>query len=78
MTISKKSHDRGCERPSQIGERERSAGGFETELLYLALRAKADYNIDEWFRRSEAQTGTRQVQEIFALAGEIEGISTFS
>ena len=43
-----------------------------------ALRAKADYNIDEEFRRSEAQTSTRQVQKIFVLADEIEGISTSS
>ena len=43
-----------------------------------ALRAKADYNIDEEFRRSEAQTSTRQVQKIFTLADEIEDISTSS
>lgn len=42
------------------------------------LRAKADYNIDEDFRRSEAQTGTRQAQRVFTVADEFEGTSTTS
>ena len=39
------------------------------------LRAKADYNIGKEFKRSEAQTSTRQVQKILTLADEIDGIS---
>ena len=42
------------------------------------LRAKADYNIDEDFRRSEAQASTRQAQKIFTIADEFEGTSTSS
>ena len=42
-----------------------------------ALRAKADYNIAEDFRRSEAQTSTRQAQKILTIADQFEGISTF-
>lgn len=42
------------------------------------LRAKADYNIDEDFRRSEARASTRQAQRIFAVADEFEGTSTSS
>ena len=40
------------------------------------LRVKADYNIDEAFRRSEAQASTRQAQKIFTVADEFEGTST--
>ena len=42
------------------------------------LRAKADYNIDEAFRRSEARASTRQAQKIFTVADEFEGTSTSS
>ena len=40
------------------------------------LRVKADDNIDEAFRRSEAQASTRQAQKIFTVADEFEGTST--
>lgn len=38
------------------------------------LRAKADYNIDEEFRSSEAQTSTRQAQKVFAVADQVDGV----
>ena len=43
-----------------------------------SLRAKADYNIAEDFRWSEAQTSTRQAQKILTVADQFEGISTSS
>ena len=44
----------------------------------MGLRAKADYNIDENFRRSEARASTRQAQKVFTVADEFEGTSTSS
>ena len=40
------------------------------------LRAKADYNIDEEFRSSEAQTSIRQAQRVFSVADQVDDIQT--
>ena len=41
-----------------------------------SLRAKADYNIEEEFKDSEAQTTTRQAQKIFSVADQVERTTT--